>query len=186
MAPISLQFCVASVEDAEKVRDLVQTAFQTVDSRPDWTGLVDLATSFHLDINQVEAKIADPNVVTLMALGPDNSELVASIEVSKRGDDCGRLSMIAVDDKYQRGGVGRQVLAYAEDYCQQNWGVKKFSLNALSTRKALTDWYLRRGYHKTGETSSFPREIFTQLELPEDLHFVEMEKYFYSDSERQE
>ncbi|PTB43767.1 hypothetical protein M441DRAFT_54931 [Trichoderma asperellum CBS 433.97] len=177
MASLSLQFRTATPEDAEQIQQLVQSAFRTEDSRSDWTGDAELASSFRIDVEEVASKIANPENTILMALDNDNS-LVASIEVSKRDGNCGRLSMIAVSDRYQRSGVGRLVLAYAEAYCRRVWGAEKFSLNALSIRKALIEWYMRQGYQKTGETSPFPRERFISMALPEDMCFIEMEKEF--------
>jgi ribosomal protein S18 acetylase RimI-like enzyme len=174
-----LRFRTASPEDAGQLQQLVESAFRTEDSRPDWTGSAELASHFRLDIEEVSSKIVNPENIILMALDNDNA-LVASIEVSKRGINCGRLSMIAVSDRYQRSGVGRLVLSYAEDYCRRTWKVEKFSLNALSTRKALIEWYMRQGYQKTGETTPFPREKFSIMALPEDICFVEMEKDFNS------
>lgn len=180
----NLQFRMATVDDAAQIQNLVQSAFRAQDSRQDWTGDTELASQFRMEVEEVMANIARHDMVTLAAFAPLNSTnkdaapLVASIEVSKRGTDVGRLSMIAVDQEYQCGGVGRQVLAYAEDYCRRTWGVTKFSLNALSTRKALIEWYMRRGYQKTGKTSPFPRERFRSLVLPEDLCFFELVKDF--------
>lgn len=178
MTTPTLQFREAAPIDAPKVQQLVESAFRANDSRQDWTGNVELAAHFRLAVDEVRAKLANPDFVTLVALDADNpAVVVATIEVSKR-DGAGRLSMIAVDQSYQQGGVGRQVLEYAEEYCRQKWGVKRFSLNALSTRKALIEWYMRRGYEKTGGTSAFPRERFAELTLPEDMCFIELEKDF--------
>lgn len=186
---VKLEFRVATVNDADKIQQLIQTAFQTNDSRQDWTGHVELASNFRLDVSQVEEKIADPNVTTLVAMNEENGDLVATIDVTKQepaqGDDSiknGRLSMIAVDDAYQRQGVGRKVLEYAEELAQRNWGANKFSLNALSTRPALIEWYMRRGYRKTGETTPFPREKFSELDLPEDMCLIEMDKVLPNNS----
>ncbi|KAH8689429.1 acyl-CoA N-acyltransferase [Talaromyces proteolyticus] len=178
MATTNLQFRIATADDASKVQQIVQSAFQTNDSRPDWTGNVELASKFRIPVEEVQAKIANPDITTFVALDADkDNALVGCIDVSKRGTDYARISMLAVDDSYQRGGVGRQVLAYAEDYCRRTWGTEKFSLNALSTRKALIEWYNRRGYRKTG-TSPFPfREALEGISgLPDDLCFIEMEK----------
>ncbi|RFU79704.1 acyl- n-acyltransferase [Trichoderma arundinaceum] len=177
MATTSLQFRTATPEDAGQLQQLVQSAFRTEDSRPEWTGNAELASHFRYDVEEVMTKIVDPDNVVLMALD-NNNTLVASIEVSKRGTNCGRLSMIAVNDRFQRSGVGRLVLAYAETYCRQTWNAEKFSLNALSTRKALIEWYMRQGYQKTGETTPFPREKFSNMTLPEDMCFIELEKDF--------
>lgn len=176
MATDNLQFRIATPDDAKHIQQLVQSAFRTEDSRPDWTGIIELASNFRIEEQEVMDKIVNPGNVVLICQDSSNT-IVASIEVAKRSD-CGRLSMIAVDDRYQRGGVGRQVLSYAEDCCRKTWGVEKFSLNALSTRKALIEWYMRRGYKKTGETSPFPRDKFSNLALPEDMCFIELEKNF--------
>lgn len=178
----NLQFRIATPDDAPQIQQLVQSAFRTQDSRPDWTGDTELASHFCIEVEEVMANIVKPDIVTLMAFTPHNKNgkdavaLVASIVVSQRGTDVGRLSMIAVDQRYQRGGIGRQVLTYAEDYCHRTWGVTKFSLNALSTRKALIEWYMRCGYRKTGETSPFPREKVKNRVLPENICFIELEK----------
>ncbi|OKL62784.1 hypothetical protein UA08_01522 [Talaromyces atroroseus] len=174
---ISLQFRIATPDDAERIQQLVQSAFRTIDSRVGWTGDEELASNFRLEVRDVLANIAKPNLVTMIAVDKNDAP-VATIEVAHRDNSIGRISSFAVDDHYQRGGVGRQVLAYAEDYCRRTWNVEKFSLNALSSRKALLEWYMRRGYQKTGETSPFPREKFSNLVLPEDLCFVELEKNF--------
>ncbi|GAB0138917.1 hypothetical protein EsDP_00007137 [Epichloe bromicola] len=173
----TLRFRTATPSDAPSIHHLVESAFRTTDPRPNWTGNTNLASSFRLDMDDVKARIANPDVATLLAF-TDHDTLAASIEVSRHGNLCGRLSMIAVDDAYQRSGVGGRVLEYAEEYCRKVWAVNMFSLNALSTRKALIEWYLRRGYSRTGETSPFPRESFEGLELPPGMCFVEMEKRF--------
>lgn len=123
-------------------------------------------------------RITNLNSAIVMAfIHTENGEtLAASVEVAKRSDDLARLSMLAVDQHHQRGGIGREVLTYAEKYCQQQWGVTKFGLDALSTRQALIAWYMRRGYQKTGETVPFPVEKFSDLALPADLCFVQLEK----------
>ncbi|KAL7815109.1 acyl-CoA N-acyltransferase [Trichoderma gracile] len=175
MATHNLQFRAATPEDAVQLQQLVQSAFRAEDSRPNWTGNAELASSFKIGVEEVLPRIVNPDNVVLMA-SDENNTLVASIEVAKRDNNTGRLSMIAVDQRFQQNGVGRFLLAYAEDYCRQTWNTERFSLNALSSRKALIEWYIRRGYRKTGETSAFPRERFGNLDLPDDLCFIEMEK----------
>lgn len=172
----SLEFRVATPSDAKRITKLIQSAFRAEDSRQGWTGSMELASRFQIEENDVLAKINGPDIVTLIALDSKNSALVATVDVQKCGAECGRLSMFAVDTQYQRGGVGGQVLVYAEDYCRRAWGARVVSLNALSTRKTLIEWYIRRGYIRTGETTPFPLEGYSNLELPEDICRVELEK----------
>ncbi|KUL92435.1 hypothetical protein ZTR_02439 [Talaromyces verruculosus] len=178
MTENSLAFRIATPEDAPAIQQLVQAAFQAADTRQDWTADMELNRSFRVAVEEVMPRITNPNSAIVMAFTTtENGEtLVASVEVAKRSDDLARLSMLAVDQHHQRGGIGREILTYAEHYCQQQWGVTKFGLDALSTRQALIAWYMRRGYQKTGETVPFPVEKFSDLGLPADLCFVQLEK----------
>lgn len=176
MSTLNLNFRVATAEDAPQLQQLIQSAFRAEDSRQNWTGDMGLASKFRMEVEEIENFMSAPECEFLMATD-NNGALVGTIAVSKRGANGARLSMLAVDPRHHRGGLGRQLLAYAEEYGQRTWGATKLELNALSTRQTLISWYMRRGYQKTGETSPFPREKFAELELPDDMCFVEFEKY---------
>ncbi|PKX90741.1 GNAT family N-acetyltransferase [Aspergillus novofumigatus IBT 16806] len=144
---------------------------------PNWTGDTALSSAFRVDTTEILAKITTPDSAFLLASDLTGA-LIACIGISRETADAdlARFFMLAVDEAYQRFGIGRKVLAYAEGYCQRKWGVRRGGLNALSTREELILWYLRCGYRPTGEVTPFPVERFRGLELPEDLGFVEMEK----------
>ena len=46
----------------------------------------------------------------------------------------------------------------------------------LSSRQKLIAWYTRCGYRRTGEVVPFLRGEFSELDLPDELCFVELEK----------
>ncbi|KAJ5946760.1 N-acetyltransferase GNAT family [Penicillium verhagenii] len=173
-----LHFRIATPNDAPSIQQLVQSAFRAEDSRKDWTADMELGKSFTVSVEEVQTVITNPDSVILLAFTKDHDRenLVASVYTVKRQNNSARFSMVAVNQNYQQAGVGRRLLAYAEEYSRQTWGVTKLALNALSTRQALIAWYLRQGYQKTGEESLFPREKFPDLDLPEGMCFVEMEK----------
>lgn len=175
MANSNIKFRTATPDDAPQLQQLVESAFRAEDSRQGWTDDLGLSSSFRIDVEEIMAIIAKPDSIVLMATD-DNNTLVGSIGTSKRDSNNSRLFMLVVDETQRRGGIGRQILAYAENYCQRTWGVTTLGLNALSNRKQLISWYERRGYKQTGETSPFPFERFEALSLPDDLSFVEFEK----------
>ncbi|KAM0820325.1 putative N-acetyltransferase domain-containing protein [Seiridium cardinale] len=179
MATTNLQFRIATQDDAAKIQELVQSAFRADDSRENWTGDKELSAEFRagfrIDIGDIMAKITKPDSAVLMAID-DYGNLVGSVETFKRSSELARISMLAVDQRYQRGGVGRQILVHAEHYCQRTWSIAQMGLNALSTRQELILWYERRGYVRTGETTPFPRLHSAGFKLPEDLCFIELEK----------
>lgn len=174
MTTTALTFRIATVEDAPQIQAMVQAAFRAEDSRENWVGDNALAAGFHISVDEITPRIVSPDGDILMAFAADGA-LVGSIEVLKRPADA-RLSMLAVDQSRHRGGIGRQVLAYAEAYSVKEFGVGKLSLNALNTRKELVAWYMRNGFVKTGEVTPFPVDRIPRVVLPKDLGFIEMEK----------
>lgn len=186
MASETLQFRIATKDDAPQIRHLIQSAFRAEDTRARWTGSPELASQFHISVDEVLASMSKPDCAVLVATDPansttgDNNALVATVEAFRRTPDLARLSMLAVNSTRQQSGLGRAVLAHAEDYCRRTWGVQRLGLNALSTRGELIAWYERCEFARTGETSAFPRERFEGRAgldlLPEDLCFVELEK----------
>lgn len=173
--PESLNFRTASADDASALQRLIQAAFRAEDSRQGWVADTALNARFTIDIAHIAKTITEPDSDFLIASNKAG-DIVATIAVSKRDPDHARIFMLAVDQRWQQGGLGRQVLAYAEQYCQRTWGVTRLGLDALSTRQELISWYLRRGYLKTGEMKPFPRDAYSDLDLPEDLVFVQFEK----------
>ncbi|KAM3559444.1 hypothetical protein MY1884_003440 [Beauveria asiatica] len=178
---VALTFRRATADDAPRLRHLMEHAFSTKDSRPNWTGDEELASNYTLKLESMQAVLAMDGLVTFAVLN-EAGDIIASVNVGKKGDDTGRIGGLIVQDGYQRGGVGGQVLTYAEEYCKREWGVRKLSLNALSTRTALLAWYRSREYRETGQKSAFPRDDdrFASCTIPEDLCFVEMSKDLYA------
>jgi N-acetylglutamate synthase-like GNAT family acetyltransferase len=168
MASARLTFRLATPADASQLKRLIEAAFRAEDSRPEWTADMCLSDDFHVAADDIAAKTAAPDSAFIIAQREGNP-LVATLGVSRVGDLC-RLALLAVDPAEQQGGTGRSVLAHAEKYAQDTWGVTKFGLNALCTRQKLIEWYKRCGYSETGETSPFPKPGMG------DLFFVELSK----------
>ncbi|KAK1758889.1 acyl-CoA N-acyltransferase [Echria macrotheca] len=176
MATAALQFRVATPEDAAIIQPLVQSAYRGESSRQGWTTEADLLTGDRIDVQGITEKITKPNSAVLMATDA-RGVLVGCCEVLKLNSDVAYFGMFAVDPRRQAGGLGRQVLAHAEDYCRKQWGIKKMEMSVIWTRKELIAWYMRRGYKKTGEERPFPHhELPEGAALQEDLHFEVLEK----------
>ncbi|KAJ5730242.1 uncharacterized protein N7483_004750 [Penicillium malachiteum] len=183
-----LTFRLATPDDGPSIQDLVQSAFRAADTRKNWTADLELGRNFSVELESVLATIKKPNRGILLAFtgvtaGTDtlqsengSEHLVASVEITKKSPKRARFSLFAVHHQFQQGGIGRRVLAQAELYCQEKWGSVIFELDALSTREELIAWYERQGYEQTGMLTSFPVQIYPDLDLSHNLAFVEMEK----------
>jgi GNAT superfamily N-acetyltransferase len=62
---------------------------------------------------------------------------------------------LTVEPARQNAGAGRLLLAKAEDIARQG-RARRMRLTVIWLRKALIQWYERRGYVATGETLAFP------------------------------
>ncbi|KAI6785472.1 uncharacterized protein J7T54_007115 [Emericellopsis cladophorae] len=170
-----LQFRTATVDDAEELRQLIEAAFRAEDSRDGWVDDLGLGSGFRLELDVVLGIINDSDSAMQMAFD-DNGTLLGTVTVAQREQGRGMIFHLAIQQQHQQGGLGRKILAYAEDYGQQRWGITRVGLNALSTRTLLISWYMRRGYVKTGETTPFPRDKIPDSVTPDALYFVELEK----------
>lgn len=142
--------------------------------RGGWTTEADLVTGPRIDAPGLVEKIETPNSVILIVTDEQDA-LVACCEVVWRADkEAGYFGLFAVDPKRQGGGVGRQVLTYAEQYAREQWGARKMEMLVIWPREDIIAYYQRRGYQKTGEQRPFPYEFFTLVNakpLRDDLYF---------------
>lgn len=171
---MELTYTTATASDAERIQTLVETAFQAPDSRANWTADAVLNASFRLPIDSVRSSIVNPEAEWIL-VSNDQGTFVACCSVTKKSENRARFGMFAIDPPYQRAGLGRKVLAYAEDFAVKTWGVKTMDLDVLSTRQELMAWYQRCGYTKTGTSTPFPYE-HVDAELPPGLTFIDLDK----------
>lgn len=102
--------------------------------------------------------------------------LRACVWLEPVGDGIWYLGSLAIDPDQQNSGLGRVVLAAAEDWARQR-GATRIRMSVVNVRDALIAWYGRRGYERTGETTPFPYDD-TRFGTPlrDDLAFVILEK----------
>jgi GNAT superfamily N-acetyltransferase len=86
------------------------------------------------------------------------------------------LGSLAVDPSLQKSGVGRNLLALAEQWAKER-GAGIIEMHVINVRDTLIAWYERRGYRLTGVTHSFPYgDNRFGTPLRDDLSFVVLEK----------
>jgi ribosomal protein S18 acetylase RimI-like enzyme len=86
------------------------------------------------------------------------------------------LGSLAIDPRRQNGGLGRTMLAAAEDWVREH-GADRMRMSVTNVRVSLIDWYIRRGYERTGAIEPFPYgDNRFGKPLRDDLSFVVLEK----------
>ena len=146
-------FRTANKSDAEAIAQLVNKAYRPETGAVGWTHESDLVSGNRTSVVQVAEVLSKPDSVILVGL--KGSEIVACVHVEKDGSYC-HIGMLAVNPKLQGAGAGKQMLAHAERYANENFGSEKFIMVVVSSRSELIAFYLRRGYRRTGTVQGYP------------------------------
>ena len=153
----------------------MNSAYRGETSRQGWTTEADYIEGQRTDAATLARDLAaDPEARLLMLR--EAGELVGSVWLEPAGEAAWYLGMLTVRPDLQAGGVGRRLLAGAEDWVRQAGGTR-VRMTVISIRDSLIAWYQRRGYLVTGERRPFPYDVEgIGRPLRPDLDFVVMEK----------
>ncbi len=171
---MDLALRTATIDDAEAIVALVQSAYRGEASKAGWTTEADILDGQRTDLAAVSGVLTDPSSLILVAFDNDAAarpKLVGCCHLQNQGYFA-YFGMFAVDPASQRGGLGKQLLAEAESIAALRWGCDEIHMTVISVREDLIAWYQRRGYTRTGKMSPFPYgdERFG-IPLREDLQF---------------
>lgn len=163
----------ATPADVAAITELVNLAYRPQPDSAGWTHESGLVGGDRTNLAQVAALLARPDSVVLLGLqGPF---VVACVHVEKEGQDA-MIGMLAVDPRYQTGGVGKQMLAQAEAHAMERFGALRFLMAVVSSRAELIAFYLRRGYVRTGEVMDYPLSAGAGIPLSDALKIEVLSK----------
>ena len=133
-----------------------------------------------LDVDMAREMVGASGTVVLLFRpeGADSGDQpIACVQLEQRDGGVAYFGTFAVDPRRQGGGVGRRVMAAAEDEARARWGATRMRMTVIRQREDLIAYYERRGYALTGEREPFPYGQ-EQFGLPQrdDLEFVVLEK----------
>lgn len=152
----------ATLADVPPLHALVERAYRGAASRAGWTHEADFLTGPRTDAATLAAIVADPAQAFLLAIS--GGVIAACVAVSDRGDGVAYLGLLAVEPTGQAQGLGRTMIAAAEDHARR-LGATRMEMTVVDTRAALIAWYERRGYVRTGEARPFPPELIEDTPL---------------------
>ena len=164
----------ATTADIPAIVSLVTSAYRGESSRAGWTTEADILDGNRVDPELLRADIERPRSVVLLHEDGDGPLACAHVCVE---DGAGYFGMFAVRPTQQGGGVGRAMLAAAERHARDAFGVPVMRMTVIDCRDELIDWYVRRGYRRTGIKKPFPYgdARFGDPRRP-DLQFEVLEK----------
>ncbi|WP_106970392.1 GNAT family N-acetyltransferase [Kitasatospora phosalacinea] len=172
--PAEPVFRTAEARDVPALVALVESAYRGESSRVGWTTEAHLLEGQRTDGAAVAELLGRPGSVVLVV--ERNGVLVGCCHVERRGG-AAYFGMFSVSPALQGGGLGRRVLARAEEWARAEWGSTAMEMTVIEQRADLIAWYERRGFARTGEFEPFPYgdERFG-VPLRSDLRFVKLAK----------
>ena len=165
----------ATPDDLPALHALIESAYRGDTARTGWSHEADLLEGQRTDLEALDAMLGDPAQHLLVLR--DNEVLRACVALTDKEPGLAYLGMLTVDPARQSAGLGRMILAAAEDHAVAHFAAHRIEMTVIAQRDELIAWYQRRGYVLTGERRPFPAHD-PRFGLPqrEDLEFVVMEK----------
>jgi ribosomal protein S18 acetylase RimI-like enzyme len=146
-----------AADELEAIVALVNSAYRGQSAKVGWAHESDYIDGQRTSLADLEADLAgDTSLLTLRA---EASAEILACAIIERLDEpegaVGYIGMVTVKPDLQAGGVGRAMLAAAEDHARA-FGATRARMTVVSIRDTLIAWYERRGYRDTGERRPFP------------------------------
>jgi ribosomal protein S18 acetylase RimI-like enzyme len=165
---------IATEADFEAVVRLVNDAYRGSSKAPGWTNEATLLAGQRTDAQSLKAMVENDGATILVAT--DESRIVGCVALSPLNGGAWYLSMLAVDPDYQARGVGKAIMAGAENFASAK-GAQAIKISVIKQRESLIAWYERRGYVRTGAIDPFPYDDPTVgTPLRDDLALVTLTK----------
>lgn len=154
---------LAASDDLPALHALVESAYRGDSARGGWTHEADLLEGNRTSQEELAQALADADNRVLV-LHQDDA-LIGTVTITRRNEDTAYLGMLCVDPALQAGGMGRALIAAAEDCAAREFGAHTMEMTVVSPRTELIAYYERRGYVQTGEIRPFPLPQFGHLTM---------------------
>jgi len=155
MQPLSYR--IAHVSDIENLVRLINQAYRT-DSGNSWTSEQNIVRGNRINQQQLLESLEKENFHLFVAemLEETRADLVACIGLTFQ-QNAVEIGTFCVHSQWQNQGIGKQVLAYAEQKAFAIYPTLiSYEMYVLDARTELIEYYERCGYSKTAYVESYP------------------------------
>ncbi|MBP6431164.1 MAG: GNAT family N-acetyltransferase [Ferruginibacter sp.] len=169
---------IATLQNVEAITALLNSAYRGETSKQGWTHEADLiAGEVRTSKESLQKVMLQPKSV-ILKFTDENNVIVGCVNLQQH-DAKIYLGMLSVSPLLQNAGIGKQLLAAADEYAlQQNCST--IYMTVITHRTELISWYKRHGYVDTGKTEPFIENEETGKQLTK-LEFMVLEKNISSE-----
>lgn len=144
---------------------MIERAYRGDTARQGWSHEADLLSDPRTDRATLDAILADPRSTLLMAEA--GGVPVGCVQVTDKGGGTAYLGLLCVDPERQAGGLGRRLIAAAEQTARNAFHARTTTMTVIEQRVELIAYYRRRGYEPTGRRIDFPVSVEPPLFMAE-------------------
>lgn len=164
----------ATAQDSTELILLINSAYRGEESKKGWTTEAEILGGIRIDEISLKA-ILDHDKGTIIKYLGESGGILGTVYLELKMPAI-YLGMFAVSPLSQGKGIGKQLLAFAEDFALAQ-GCDRITITVISTRVELIDWYKRHGYLPTGHSIAFA-DIEGRFGEPkvDGIDLIEMEK----------
>jgi|WetSurMetagenome_2_1015567.scaffolds.fasta_scaffold11963_3 GNAT superfamily N-acetyltransferase len=150
-----ISYRLAQIEEAHLIVNLINSAYRGETSKLGWTTEANLLEGVRTTQEEILSIIQNDH--NLLLLSFEKNQLVGCI-LAEKLEHCQqvRFGMFVTQPTLQGRGLGKCLLAYAEQFVEQTWNISQFEMIVISCRQELLEYYERRGYVRTGKKLPFP------------------------------
>lgn len=152
---------IATPADLPRLHPVIERAYRGDSARQGWTHEADLLSGERTDDATLRAMIADPAQILLIAEQGDVT--LGCVSLTARGDGLVYLGLLCVDPTRQAGGIGKIIIAAAEQMSRDKLDADRIEMTVIDSRVELIAYYERRGFVRTGERRPFPVAVVPPL-----------------------
>jgi ribosomal protein S18 acetylase RimI-like enzyme len=163
---------IANLDDAPALVTLMDNAYRGESSKQGWTSEGDLFIgNKRTDHENVKRLLQEPNAVFLKYV--DDGVIVGCVLLHQKKQRL-YLGMFAVSPHTQGKGIGKKLLAAADEYAKQR-SCNSIFMTVITVREELIAWYEKHGYKKTDRLLPFP--VDERFGIPtQPLEMIVLEK----------
>lgn len=140
--------------DLPQLHVLIETCYRGESSKKGWTSEADILGGIRTNVDILKTEMSASGAKFLKNID-DEGQITGCVYTRLFPEENKvYIGMLCVNPQIQAKGLGKQLMAAAENVGREN-GCTKASIVVISRRAELIAWYERRGYEPTGELQPF-------------------------------